>query len=202
MKNKNDRAKPNSKIIEIGQIEERGQVLPIIPWKSYSFAPEWYADAIAEADKDEDHNSVRREIIFAVCCAESYLFEWVRDEVLHLKFDDLPTYFPYKDRRGIRDRWKEVIHQLHKNGFVPEVPDFNTSYWTEFIDLIDFRDGLVHGKSSRPDTGSLAKNEKPLPSKSDLDKLDSGWATRVITNLIKMLHLAAGTDHPKWLINV
>lgn len=44
-------------------------------WLSYCFAPEWFADALNEAKTGRDHNTRRREIIFAVCCAESYLVE-------------------------------------------------------------------------------------------------------------------------------
>src|SRR4051812_27749577 len=42
------------------------------------FAPSWFADALHEARTggDGDIHARRREILFAVCCAESYLYEW------------------------------------------------------------------------------------------------------------------------------
>ena len=39
-------------------------------WLSHNFAPEWFADALHEAKTVPSHNSRRREIIFAVCCAK------------------------------------------------------------------------------------------------------------------------------------
>ena len=63
-------------------------------WQTYSFAPEWFADALHEAGQTGNHHARRREIIFAVCFAESYLVEWVRDEVLNRDFNLLNQYFP------------------------------------------------------------------------------------------------------------
>jgi rubredoxin len=62
-------------------------------WLSYSFAPEWFADALHEARAGGDHHARRREILFSVCCAESYILEWVRDQVLNRQFDRLNKYF-------------------------------------------------------------------------------------------------------------
>ena len=50
-------------------------------WQAYSWARDWFDDAFNET-RVSDHRSRRREILFSVCFAESYLFEWVRDEVL------------------------------------------------------------------------------------------------------------------------
>jgi hypothetical protein len=67
-------------------------------WLTYPFAKEWFEDALHEAKTGIDHNARRREIVFAVCFAESYLFEWVRDQVLDRKdrqklVTDLNQYF-------------------------------------------------------------------------------------------------------------
>src|SRR5713101_4785635 len=78
-------------------------------WFFYSFAPDWFEDALTEASRGQDHHARRREIIFAVCAVESYLVEWVRDEVLKRQFASLTSYFPSGDRRGITQRWKEVL---------------------------------------------------------------------------------------------
>src|SRR5437763_1505475 len=62
-------------------------------WLTYSFAPEWFEDALHEARTGQEHHARRREIVFAVCFAESYLLEWVRDEVLKGDFPRLNRYF-------------------------------------------------------------------------------------------------------------
>ena len=126
----------------------------------------------------------------------------MRDDVLHRQFNLLEDYFPDSDRRGIRDRWKEVIKTLNSNGLIKAMPDFGKPYWTEFIKLVQFRDGLVHGKSSRPSSKSQGKEKEPQPSKSDLDKLEPGWATRTISRMIKELHAAVGSETPWWLVEI
>ena len=50
-------------------------------WQAYSWARDWFDDASIQT-RLSDHRSWRREILFSVCFAESYLFEWVRDDVL------------------------------------------------------------------------------------------------------------------------
>ena len=105
--------KPKNQVVQVGTAKERSTALPITAWKSYSFAPEWYEDALNEARGGKDHHSRRREVVFAVCCIESYLFEWVRDDVLNREFSSLQNYFPDDHLRGIRERWKEVIKTLH-----------------------------------------------------------------------------------------
>lgn len=199
MRHASDGKKPNPRDVQLGVAEERSQALPVTPWKHYSFAPEWYHDALHEAAVGHDHASRRREILFSVCCAESYLFESVRDDVLHQDFTKLSTYFPQSDRTGIRVRWKKVIRAVHRDRLISEVPDFSTSSWSDFTSLVNYRDGLVHGKSSRPDTHALPQEERPLPSKSHLDELMAGWAVTVIGNLIRALHRASGTKPPSWV---
>lgn len=199
MRHASDGKKPKPRDVQPGVAEERSQALPVTPWKSYSFAPEWYQDALHEAKVGHDHASRRREILFAVCCVESYLFEWVRDDVLHRDFTKLSTYFPQRDRIGIRERWKKVIRDVYNDGLICGVPDFNTSSWSDFTSLVDYRDGLVHGKSSRPDTHALPQSERPLPSKPHLDNLSAGCAVKVIDNLIRALHRASRTNPPSWV---
>ena len=65
----------------------------VTTWLSYSFAREWYSDALNEACKRNDHHARRREIVFAVSSSESYLLEWVRDAVLQRDFHKLETLF-------------------------------------------------------------------------------------------------------------
>jgi hypothetical protein len=76
---------------------------PAILWLSASFARAWYEDALAEARAgDTFQHRRRREIVFAVCAVESYLLEWVRDDVLSRNFAALNTYFPPDRHRGIK----------------------------------------------------------------------------------------------------
>lgn len=170
-------------------------------WLTYSFAPEWFRDALNEAQTGQDHHSRRREIVFATCFVESYLFEWVRDEILNREFDELAKYFRDEDRRlSTTDRWKEAIKRLYKNNRIKNVPNFGDSWWQDVQILVKYRNGLVHAGASRPETDSLEDDKKPLPSKTLLDQLPAGWAVRIVIELIRRLHEAAGTSTPAWLI--
>lgn len=168
-------------------------------WKSYHFAPEWFADAMHEAQTGTNHHACRREIIFAVCCAESYLLEWVRDEVLNRDFHRLAEFFPHEDKTGVTEKWKRVPKKLFEKALIPAPPDFGNKYWENWLKLVDLRNGLVHASSSRPESDSLPSKEQPRPSKSDLDQLGGGWALNVVIELIHELHRAAGTTPPTWL---
>lgn len=167
-------------------------------WQTYSFAPEWFRDVLRESHTQRDPHSRRRQILFAVCFAESYLFEWVRDDVLKGNFKELAKYFPYNDRRGIRHRWKEVLKDLHRDGLTKGVPDFGDSHWEKFQTLVDYRDGLVHAKASRPERVPPS-GDKPVPSKVDLDQLHAHWAAEVVVELAERLHAATLTSRPAWL---
>ena len=174
-------------------------------WVSYSFASEWFEDALHEAKTGDNHNARRREIVFAVCCAESYLFEWVRDSVLDRSdfvklVEDLNKYFPPDSREGVLDRWKGVPKKLQSDRLIPTVPNLSQAYWSDFRRLVDMRNGLVHARASRPGTVQQPQKEKPLPSKGDLDNLQSGWATNVVVELIKNLHSTVNTPTPSWLV--
>jgi hypothetical protein len=167
-------------------------------WRTYSFAPEWFRDAKEEASRPGP-NARRREIVMAACAAESYLLEWVRDSVLQRDFRSVENYFPPSDRRGILDKWKEVPKKLNREGLIPKAPDLGSATWVEFRRLVEFRNGLIHASSSRPETDNLPTASIPYPSKSDLDGLEAGWATRAVFHLIVELNTAAATRTPAWL---
>ena len=78
-------------------------------WQSFSFVPEWFADAKAEAGLS-GHEHRRREILFAVCAAESYMFEWTRDTALNHDFSNVATYFPPDSKRGVVRTLLEKLH--------------------------------------------------------------------------------------------
>jgi hypothetical protein len=173
-------------------------------WLSYSFAPEWFNDALTEARTGKDHHARRREIIFAVCCAESYLVEWIRDEVLKGDFNRLNQFFPPGKWRGVVEKWKEVPKELLEAGILWAVPNLGRSYWQDWLALVDLRNGLIHARASRPETNSQPDSERPVPSKGDLDKLTPGWAVKVVVTLVRELHAAVrpSTPAPAWLVDL
>jgi hypothetical protein len=180
----------------------------VLIWSASSFAHEWFNDALKEAREGRDRSSRRREIVFAVCFTESYLFEWARDEIPGLRIDKLSQYFPQGDRRGIRARWKDVLKNLYKDKRIKEVPSFDpriNPHWNLFVDLVDYRDGLVHASASRPEididsqSTTPAPPPSPIPSPTDLDQLPAGWAVRVVVTVVRQLHQAVGTNPPAWL---
>ena len=80
--------------MEINLQVNEGLVGQATIWQSCSWARDWFDDAF-DAAKQADHRARRREIIFSVCFAETYLFECVRDEILKRDFVKLATYFPF-----------------------------------------------------------------------------------------------------------
>jgi hypothetical protein len=178
------------------------------PWISLTFAPAWYTDAIEQTKLPKSRDSLRREIIFAVCATESYLYEWVRDEVLKHDYPKQEKYFPPGDRSGITKRWKEVVRQLAADNYIPRVQNFVTNIWTDFRKLALLRNGLVHGLASRPEElpdpnhpAIQPKDAQPLPSPTELDQLVPGWPTRVVHDLLADLHATVGTPAPSWLVH-
>jgi hypothetical protein len=179
-------------------------------WMTYNFAKDWYEDAAVEATRPlaapmgdllrEHRNAVRREIMFAVCAAESYLVEWVRDEGLKRDYGALNKYFPPGARRGVTEKWSDVPKALAKDGRLATVPHFNGRHATEWKDLIDYRNGLIHARTARPDTSRLPPDEKPVPDFYALNALDRGWACHVVAEHIEALHRASGTAAPAWLV--
>lgn len=84
-------------------------------------------------------------------------------------------------------------------GSIPGKPNYSEQYWKEFTELIDFRNGLVHGRASRPDTEGLSDAEKPEPTSEQLAQIGPGWAVKVAADVIKKLHEAVGTPPPAWI---
>jgi len=166
-------------------------------WMASNFAPDWFADALHEAHNGTDHNARRREILFAVCCAESYIVEWVRDEVLNRDFERLDLFFPPGRKRGVTAKWEEVPKELAKAKLIPAKPDHSGKCWGDWLKLVDLRDGLVHARSSRPK--KKAGTEETFTPKADLDRLAAGWAVRVVVELVCNLHAAAGKPPPAWI---
>jgi hypothetical protein len=170
-------------------------------WATASFARAWFSDALGEAGVANDPDARRREIVFAVCFAESYLLEWVRDEVLRREFAQLSKYFQPGQQIPVVDRWKNVTHDLLRDGKIPAKPDWGKRFWEDFDRLAKMRNGLIHARASRPDSAKLSDQEKPYPRSEELHRLEAGWATETVRNLAAELHRTTGTTSPPWLNN-
>ena len=168
-------------------------------WLSANFALSWYADAKSEAIGIGDAQRRRREITFSVAAAESYLLEWARDEVLKRDFVLLDNYFPPGERRPVTEKWKDITKALASDRLIPSAPSFAGKTWENFRRLVEFRNGLVHARASRPQTVGLLESQMPVPSMEELQALEPGWAVGVITALIRELHVVTGIKEPDWL---
>ena len=180
-------------------VAAKGEIGSLTPWISYNFASDWYADAKNET-KNSNHHARRREILFSVACAESYLLEWARDQILKRDHPSLDRYFPPGNNRPIAEKWKDVPKQLKDHGLIHSVPNLGGgSAWGDFLRLVEFRNGLLHARASRPETPGLSASSLPVPSMDQLRSLSPGWACGVVSRLIQELNAAAGTNPPDWI---
>jgi hypothetical protein len=197
-----DKAPPPVLHINVSDPIQVGDEAEFQAWAAASFAREWFTDARKEA-KGLDRNARRREIVFAVCFMESYLIEWVRDQIAGLRIDMLTHYFPAVDQRGICERWKGVLKKLYADNRISAVPSFAGSSWCNFVTLLKYRNGLVHARASRPEIDASIKppvaSPPPDPSPTKLDGLDPGWAVRVVVTTVRELHQAVGTTPQAWI---
>jgi hypothetical protein len=96
------------------------------------FAHTWLKDTCEEAQKT-GRDARRHEVLFAVCFAESYLFEWVRDDVVSYNTSALNSYFIPGRSSDVRTKWKEVTKQLYDDGRIPQAPNWGSSHcWPLF----------------------------------------------------------------------
>ena len=191
---------PSQTIRPVGIPSEEAVGEPTI-WKTFSFAPMWFGDALREAAASGGADGRRREIVFAVCAAESYIVEWVRDDILDRDFGRLSTYFPPGSTEPVAEKWKRVCGEAAAKGLVPAAPSFAGQVWNDFTRLVRLRNGLIHARSSRPETAGVPDKELPYPSKSDLDSMKAGWPTKTVAGLIRSLHAASGTPCPVWVVS-
>ncbi len=174
------------------------------PFVAASYAPAWLADALKEVrlrvSETGDSDARRREIVFAVAFAESYLFEWVRDDVLHSNWDELRTYFPHKSRLTVHAKWKKIPRLLLADGRIRDAPDPSKQQRKEWNSLVTFRDGLLHAVASFPPPApGSARSTAPEPSKEDIEDMKPGWALRVVLEHVVELHHKSHTPVPEWL---
>jgi hypothetical protein len=143
--------------------------------------------------------------LFAISFIESCLLEWARDEPLGRKYDELAEYLPttrQQRRQGIiTKRWEIVTTRLHQDGHIPARPKYSGAAWDDFVRLVQFRNGLVHGRTGRPQTTDTLTDARPSPTVDDLTKMAPGWPTCVLVALVRELHAGAGTKPPAWLVD-
>jgi len=172
-------------------------------WARESFAERWYRDAAAQAGPGGGADERRREIVFAICLAESYLYEWVRDHIYPDDEASLLAVFPNRVKRPLIDRWKDVATELHRRGRMTVQPTFSRTGWTDLATLVDYRNGLVHAGASRPiNLQTPSAVAAPVPSASTLVSMIPGWPTNTVVAEISELHRCAGTPPPAWLLPV
>jgi hypothetical protein len=174
-----------------------GGTLTMRGFVHYQFAPKWFGDALSEARRPPSLDTKRREIVFAACCAESYLMEWTLGILLKVgprPEERLLDFFKVNDRRPVTERYDKVTKKLNSDGLIPDRPDFSDPHGKEWARLLEFRNALVHANVSRPVEPSMKV------SPQDLDQIVPGWAVRIVIERIKRLHTAAKTDPPTWLI--
>ena len=101
-------------IIEPDPIALNTEIPPVSVWLADNFSEYWFKDAHNESVSGADENSIRREILFAVCFLESYIFEWTRRLV---DIEEISEYFPSKSlqnkdstyRRWLRKVWSVIF---------------------------------------------------------------------------------------------
>jgi len=170
-------------------------------WISANFSEPWFRDTAREAEGKDGQHSTRREIVFASSFLESYIFEWAR-QICGL--DRINDYYPPKARfkgdrriqRPLKDKWKFVPGELHSDGLISKAPDLDLS---ELGILVEFRNGLLHARASRPSTGSLRKEFQPVPAPGQLESIGHGWACSVAKKLVLKLHEDLQTPAPSYL---
>lgn len=171
---------------------------PPTPWMAGDFARDWLADAKKEACGTDRH-AKRREILFSVCFLESYLLEWVRDQILKKDYGRLATYFPPNSKRPILKRWEFVTTKLLQDHLISSTPDFDrktSGAWRDLIQLINLRNWLCHAGASRPI--SEAFDQDWMRKFADTP---NGWALDVSIRVVRELHQAAGDKFPvpEWI---
>ena len=180
-----------------GTLRLKAGVLSATIWSKQNFAESWFRNALNEAH-GEDLDAKLREIVFAVCFAESYLVEWVRDEICRGSLGKLADYFPSGSKMGAMQKWKKIPKQVLPNGIDW---DGNKQYWRDWDKLVKFRNGLVHASVSRPHSASQPAEANPKPTPQELHDYPHGKATKVVFELVRELHEAADTNPPDRLVD-
>ena len=182
--------------IPTGKIKITGYAPTI--WITSSFAQSWFDDAKKESNT-LGKDARRREIIFSIAFAETYLLEFIRDKILNSDYSKLDDFFPPEDRRGVTEKWKEIPKDLLSKKYISNLPDLGQQYWVDWLKIVDHRNGLIHARASRPDSASIPVDTRPKPDSSTLSNMDPGRALTVTIKMITEFHKAVGITLPEWL---
>ena len=162
-----------------------------------NYAEDWYKDALAEVNDSANKNNKRREIVFAACFLETYLYEWVRNHGTNF----LEKYF-VKDIGGkyfagsLKDKWKYIPPDLAKKLVVTKDLKLDLS---GLGTLINLRNGFIHAKASKLYNSSTKKKDQPCPTQEKLENIKSGWAVAVAEKLVISLNEKMNSNAPSYL---
>ena len=119
---------PESQIVPVKPVAARATTYRATVWFNGCFADEWFRDAGREAE-DPGFHARRREVVFALAAAESYLFEWVLRDVLRLsedRFEEINEYFVPGEHKDVRKRFISVTQKLRDKGMIPSAPNLSS----------------------------------------------------------------------------
>ncbi len=181
--------------------EQRSVAMDLLPniVRYVTPAERWFRDTAVEAAGTEEHNSTRKEILFAASFLESYIFEWARS----LAVDRLDEYFPPMPRfqidprfkRTLKNKWKQIPAELYADKIIPVCPQLKL---LPLGKLVKYRRVLIHTRARRRTT-VRAKTTAPMPVFVELDLIERGWALDVAKKLVTELHNQIGTPPPSYL---
>lgn len=212
------RMAPEEVTADLSKPVTAGLSKPVTAWISQRIAEKWLRDAGTEAGRGEAlrvqfeaaeaeeaaqtwqaiADSVRREIVFAACFAEAFLFEYVRDHVIgdsdNRRFDEFRAFMlePEDDSLwgifNFKNRWKQTAKALHLKGRLADPKAFFVSgEWSSLCQMIGYRNNLVHGNVGLP-RETWDDDRKYEPSPRRLVDLGPRWATSVVLRSARALH--------------
>jgi hypothetical protein len=166
-------------------------------WTADDFAASWYKDALAEA-RARGEDARRREIIFAACFAECFIFEWARHKV---GLDIIHYFSPDKGhpayRRPLRTKWEQVPKELHAAKVISVCPKLHLR---RLDNLSGYRNGLLHAATSLPAINPQPEaTQPPYPTRRRLMSLQPGYAVNVVYDLVSQLCDQTSEEKPPYL---
>lgn len=193
---------------EPGIIEMQATVVGTITASAYivaeaNLAKEWFADMVREAERQTEDivGAIRREIVFAVCFAESYIFEWAREVA---GSHEVIKYFKFREPfEDVKQKWKTVPAELHEKGLIDTESEPSID-WGQMGEVTKYRHGLVHGAASIPSGLKTEEDEppQPMPTLSHLRRRGQRWALAAVLKVVEQLHRETDTPLPEYLEDV
>ena len=171
----------------------------VTAWFEETLAPMWIEQALTTGDPSKMAAARRREVIFAVAAAESFLIEWVRDDVFKRDLKACAAYLLAREQQSIIERWKTKPSELVEARLIPSMPVFASSTsWEAFHTLVATRNSLVHGNYSRPRTTANLHGRTRSLTPHELNSAPPGWAVQLVSALVRELCQATETTPPAW----